>query len=111
MNELQTELQRIGLKLSESQFDQLNIGNAISLENVSLSEIGSAFIVGSTLFSLNLGKNKKTTFGDLLTTFLDGDACTGIPIYCWNSDLIYGKRYLCLTVVNGVPSFRICNKN
>jgi hypothetical protein len=68
INELQKGLNRVGLTLSESELNELNIGNTISLEGMELSEIGSVFILASAISALNSGKPKKAYYLSRLTT-------------------------------------------
>lgn len=108
INQLQNGLNRVGLTLSESELNDLNIGSTISLESMELSEIGSVFILASAISAVNLGKPKKPiTFRDLPQVFEESACCCGLPIYCWNSDFL-GKRCLYLTLVDGKPAVRTC---
>ena len=97
----------LGLTLSCSELNELQIGNHISLENRSLSEIGSLFIMVSALADINAGKAKSdVTFGDLPKPITDSQCCSGIPIYCWETDS--QKICLYLTMVNDKPAIRSC---
>ncbi|MBR8840329.1 MAG: hypothetical protein DSM106950_41660 [Stigonema ocellatum SAG 48.90 = DSM 106950] len=96
----------LGLTLSYSELNELQSGKHISLEDRSLSEIGSVFILASALAAANSDKTKKTiTFRDLPEAATDSKCCSGIPIYCWNSGSS-GKICLYLTLVNGKPAIR-----
>lgn len=109
INQLQKGLKLVGLMLSELEVKELNLGNIISLGGRDLSEIGSVFILASAISALNLGKGKKKiTYEDLPKGVQDCASCSGITIYCWNSDLTSGKRCLYLTLVDGKPAIRIC---
>lgn len=104
-------LTRLGLNFSDQEIYDLNLGNIISLESRALSEIGSVFIMASAVCTLNCGKCKKQiTFGDLPQAVQESACCSGIPIYCWQSDEV-GKRCLYLTVINGQPAIRACHKS
>ncbi len=97
----------LGLTLSYSELNELQSGNHISLENRSLSEIGSLFIMVSALADINTGKAKtNVTFGDLPKATTDSQCCSGIPIYCWESNS--QKMSLFLTMVDGKPAIRSC---
>lgn len=100
---MQKGVSLLGLALSESELNELWLGNYISLEGRSLSEIGSLFILAAALSAINSGKTKKTvTFQDLLKVVTESARCPGIPIYCWCD--CFGKRCLYLTLVDGKPA-------
>ncbi|NEQ86028.1 MAG: hypothetical protein F6K26_39875 [Moorea sp. SIO2I5] len=108
VQQIKKGLNRLGLNASDPEIYELNLGNAISLESRELSEIGSVFIMASAVCPLNGRKPKKQiTFGDLPKAVQESACCSGIPIYCWQSDEA-GKRCLYLTVVNGHPAIRTC---
>jgi hypothetical protein len=108
INELQKGLNRVGLTLSESELNELNIGNTISLEGMELSEIGSVFILASAISAVNSGKPKKPiTFRDLPQAFKESACCCGLPLYCWSSNFL-GKCCLYLTLLDGKPAVRTC---
>jgi hypothetical protein len=94
------------LALSHSELNELESGKLVSLEDRSLGEIGAVFILASALAAANSGK-KTITFRDLPQAATDSGCCSGIPIYCWNSESS-GKIYLCLTIVDGKPAIRTC---
>lgn len=109
IDQLQNGLGRIGLRLSETEVNELNIGNIITLEKMELDKIGSIFILASAIFASNLGNSKKSiTFKDLPKSVRECGCCSGIPIYSWESESVPGKRYLYLTVVNSLPAVRVC---
>jgi hypothetical protein len=81
-NELRRGINRIGLNLSESEFNALVQGNSVDLEGRGLSEIGSIFIMAAAV------------------------ACPGIPIYCWLSDLDK-KCCVYLTLTDSKPVLKI----
>lgn len=109
IDRLQKGLDRIGLSLSETELNELNIGNIITLETMELDKIGSAFILASAVFATSSENSKKSiTFKDLPQAVQECACCSGIPIHCWKSDSVPGKRYLYLTVVNSVPAVRVC---
>lgn len=100
-------LNLLGLSLSESEMNQLNIGDIVSLEKRDLSEIGSVFILATALSKKNFGKSKKSiTFQDLPTVVHQSNSCSGIPLFCWDSTS-FARRCLYLTLVNGIPALRI----
>ena len=106
--EIKKGLNRLGLTLSESELHELELGNTVSLEGIGLSEIGSIFILASAVYAVNLGKTKAPiTFRDLPKVVKDSACCSGISIYCWNSDSIE-KRCLYLTLVGGNPAICTC---
>lgn len=97
-------LELLGLSLSDTELNELQSSNYFSLAGRDLSEIGSVFIMASAISSVNSGKSKKTiTFGDLVKTVTESGYCSGILIYCWNSDTA-GRCYLHLSVVAGRPA-------
>lgn len=111
IQELQKGLYRVGLKLSESEVNELNVGNIVSLKTLGLGEIGSVFILAAAVCHCKLSKDKKPiTFQDLPTVGQDYNCCAGIPIYCWESDS-FGKRCLHLTLIDGLPALRTCKKS
>ena len=82
--EIHKGLKLLGLNLTKTELDTLKIGNLVSLESRSLSEIGSMFILAGAISSVILGKKKKeVTFQDLPTVEPASNMCFGIPIYCW----------------------------
>ncbi|MGK7878143.1 MAG: hypothetical protein AB4426_34000 [Xenococcaceae cyanobacterium] len=102
-SEIKKGLNRLSLNISESEINEIQMGKTISLEGRGLSEIGSLFILASAISAVNLGKPKKTvTFRDLTETVNKSADCSGLPIYCWNSDSL-GKCILYLTLVDGKP--------
>ncbi|MDJ0713619.1 MAG: hypothetical protein QNJ54_05310 [Prochloraceae cyanobacterium] len=106
---LKKGLDRIGLTLSNTELNELNIGNIITLEKMELDKIGSVFILASAVFATRLGNSKKSiTFKDLPKTVQECECCSGIPIHSWNSDSVPGRRYLYLTVINSAPAVRVC---
>ena len=105
--ELKKGLKRIGLTLSDSEIDQLNLGYSISLESMELGVVGSAFVLASAIFSQNFGKRKKpVTFRELPETLENCSGFSGIPIYCWMSELSQ-KLCLCLSINQGIPALQI----
>ena len=104
--QLQKGLTQVGLNLSESELDVLNIGNTIFLEEMGLSEIGSVFILASAMSPINLGQpRKRIRFHDLPKVTQASAGCSGIPIYCWSSEE-GKKRCLYLTMIDGKPAVR-----
>jgi hypothetical protein len=97
-NGLQRSLNLLGLNISESELDKLMSGNILSLEDRSLSEIGSVFILAEALSAIN--SVKSVTFQELL------ECCPGISICCWNSDL-FDNYCLLLTFVDGKPALKV----
>ncbi len=106
--EVQKGIKLIGLHISEFELTQLERGNTISLENRRLGEIGSVFILAEALSAVNSVK-RNITFQDLPQTVREFSWCSGVPIYCWNSDLI-GKCCLILTLVDGKPAIRVSSQ-
>lgn len=110
--QIEKGLARVGLKLSKTQLNELNIGNIVTLETMELGEIGSVFILALAVFGSNSRNRKKLiTFEDLSRAVIDCRCCSGIPIHCWNSDSVIGNRCLHLTVLNSVPAVRVCCKS
>lgn len=101
----------LGLNLSESEIDELKLGNLVSLESRDLSEIGSLFILAEALSTTNLGNpKKKITFRDLHQSMKEPAHCSGIPIYRWEDEF---KKICCiyLTLIDGKPAVHIPVKN
>jgi len=96
----------LGLELSDLELNELQYKKYISLESRDLSEIGTLFILAAALSAANSGNIKKTiTFRDLIKAATESVGCSGIPIYCWNSNSA-GKCYLYLTLVASKPAIR-----
>ena len=95
ISQIQKGISLIGLKVSETDLQELQSGNMVSLGGKRLGEIGSVLILTEALALVNLVKS--ITFGDLLKA--SEETCAGIPIYCWNSE--QGKCCLCLTLIDG----------
>ncbi len=102
--EIQKGVHRLGLKISESELNELKRGNSISLEGRRLSELGSIFILAEAISAVH--SVKKITFRDLPKLVTGASECFGIPIHCWNSVLL-GKCWLILTLEDGKPAVRI----
>ncbi|MGB3402677.1 MAG: hypothetical protein WBA77_08295 [Microcoleaceae cyanobacterium] len=110
VQQIKKGLGRLGLNFSDPELYELNLGNTITLESRALSEIGSIFIMASAVCPLSGSKPKKQiTFGDLPKAVQESACCSGVPIYCWESEEA-GKRCLYLTVVNGHPAIRTCRQ-
>ncbi|MDF5727703.1 MAG: hypothetical protein PUP92_06595 [Rhizonema sp. PD38] len=107
-DEIQKGFNLLGLKVSESELNELQHGNAISLESRKLSEIGSVLILAEALSSLHSVKN--ITFQDLPKVVTESLNCSGIPVHRWNDDIL-GKCYLLLTLLEGKPAFKISLQN
>ena len=111
-NELRRGINRIGLNLSESEFNALVQGNSVDLEGRGLSEIGSIFIMAAAVAPLNLGKPRTLLKFSDLPTLVEPDippenaSCPGIPIYCWLSDLDK-KCCVYLTLTDSKPVLKI----
>ena len=102
-HEVQKAIQLIGLKISETELNELKSGNAVSLESRGLSEIGSVFILAEALSAVKSMKN--ITFRDLPEVVTESSRCSGIPIYYWHSEH-FGKCCLLLTLVDGNPAVK-----
>lgn len=102
--EIQKGINRLGLKISESELNELKLGNPISLAGRRLSEIGSMFILAEALSAIH--SVKKITFQDLPKIVTGSSGFYGVPIHCWNSELL-GKCWLVLTLDDGKPVIRI----
>lgn len=97
----------LGLDLSESEINELESKNYISLEGRALSEVGSVFILVAALSSANSGTDRKNiTFQDLAQEVTDSAYCAGILLCCWNSEPA-GKCCLYLTLVASQLAVRI----
>lgn len=104
--QLQKNLNLLGLKLTDSELNEVQVGSEISLEDRSLGEIGSVFILAAALSAAN-SKNprKPVTFRDLIQSLNESNDCQGIPIVCWNCSA-QGRRCLYLTFSEGKPTLR-----
>ena len=107
--EIRKGLNLLGLNLSDSELDEAKIGDTILLENRTLGEIGSVFILAAALSAANLGK-KKITFQDLCKAMAESQSSAGygIPIYCWH-DSVQKKYCIYLTLIDGKPAIRTCH--
>lgn len=97
--QIKNALQHLGLNLSDSELQQLQTEKNISLENKTLDEIGSFFILAAAIYSVNLGKNK-ITLRDLRKIVTYPKNSCGIPIYTWQ-DISYNKHYIYLSFIKG----------
>lgn len=88
----------LGLNVSSEDVETLLSGYVVSLENRSLSEVGSILIFAETLSSLHSFKN--STFQDLLKVYMELSSHPGLPIHCWKSEYS-GNCCLLLALVNG----------
>ncbi|MDJ0697860.1 MAG: hypothetical protein QNJ49_04595 [Mastigocoleus sp. MO_167.B18] len=101
--ELNKGLQLVGLNFSNSELHELQTQQIISIEDKSLSEIGSVFILAAAISSVNLGNPRhKFTFRDLLQEVDNSRCSSGIPIYSWEDESLI-KKCLYLTVVKEKP--------
>ena len=106
--EIRKSLHLLGLNLSDSEVNESKIGDTILLENRTLGEIGSVFILAAALSAANLG-NKKITFQDLFKAMTESEDSPGygVPIYCWH-DSLQSKYCIYLTLIQGKPAIRTC---
>ena len=88
----------LGLGVSANEVETLLSGHVVSLEERSLSEVGSILIFAETLSSLHSFKN--STFQDLLKVYMELSSHPGLPIHCWKSEYS-GNCCLLLALVNG----------
>lgn len=103
-SEIKKGLDLLGLNLSDSELNEVEIGNTISLEDRNLSEIGSVFILAEALSATHLGKKKKKIrFQDLPQGVTDSGYYAGIPIYCWKENPQV-KCCIYLTFLDGKPA-------
>jgi hypothetical protein len=102
--EIQKATHLLGLNISDTELNELTLGNTVSLEGRSLSEIGSIFILAEALSAVHSVKN--ITFRDLLEVFIESSCCCGVPIYRWKSEIL-GDRCLILTLSDGKPAVKI----
>jgi len=107
ISQIKKAINLLGLNLSESELNELELGNTISLASRSLSEIGSIFILAEALSALQSVKN--TTFQDLLKQVAEPSNYSGIPIHYWDSELL-GQRCLLLTMSDGKPAVTISSR-
>ncbi|MBD2434901.1 MULTISPECIES: hypothetical protein [Fischerella] len=107
---IQKAVNLLGLKLSDTELNELKSGKNISLESRGLSEIGSVFILAEALLRTNLVTVKNVTFCDLQKAKEEFSQHSGIPIYCWDSET-GDKCCLLLTLVDGKPVIRVSYSN
>lgn len=107
ISEIQKGINLLGLNISESELNELKSGNTISLEGRGLSEIGSVFILAEALSAVI--SVKTITFRDLPKILTESSRCSGIPIYCWSSEL-FGKCCLFLTLLDGKPAVKVSSQ-
>jgi hypothetical protein len=103
-SEIRKGINLLGLKINESELNELQVGNAISLEGRGLSEIGSVFILAEALSAIN--SVKSITFADLPKVSTETSRYSGIPIYCWDCERI-GKCCIVLTLIDGNPAIKV----
>lgn len=104
--EIRKGLNLLGLNLSDSELNESKIGDTILLEDRTLGEIGSVFILAAALSAANLGQ-KKITFQDLYQAMIESESSSGygIPIYCWQ-DNFQNNYCIYLTLIKGKPAIR-----
>jgi len=108
--QIESALTRIGVKLTELQLENLKEGLPVSLEHLSLGEIGSIFILAAAVSAINLGQSKtRITFSDLPRAIPGCSNCAGLPIYCWLVDE-FTKYSLYLTLMEGKLMISTCNQ-
>lgn len=105
-SEIEKGISLLGLKITESELNELQIGNALSLEGRGLSEIGSVFILAEALSAIN--SVKSITFGK--SPKVSTSSRSGIPIYCWNCELI-GRCCIVLTLIDGYPAIKVASES
>ncbi len=107
INEIKKGLTLVGLNFSDSELQELQTEHIISLENKSLGEIGSLFILAAAISSINLGNpRRKITFRDLPQIVEDSTCSSGIPIHSWDDEIL-SKKCLYLTLVEGKPAISL----
>lgn len=104
IDEIQKGMILLGLKFSESELEKLKSGNIISLENRSLSEIGSAFIRAEVFSSRYL--SKPISLKEISENFILLLGTSGVPIHCWSSQNSK-QNCLLLDLENGKPIIKI----
>jgi len=104
---LEEILKNLGLQLSPLELERLCDKKFVSLENLTLAELGTLFILASAVTSHHF-KEQNISFRDLLI-FNGSSNCFGIPLYYWESNSSV-KFYLRLTFLMGKPTIVIQNQ-
>ena len=88
----------LGLEISDSEICDIEMGKPISLQDRTISELGSAFILASAISASKLGKKINITLEKL--------PYLRLPIHSYDSESL-GKCCLFLTLINGSPEIII----
>ncbi|MBO3459184.1 hypothetical protein G7B40_027740 [Aetokthonos hydrillicola Thurmond2011] len=107
-SEIEKAVNYLGIKLSDTELEELRSGNVVSLEGRRLSEIGSVFILAEALCARNSVRN--IVFRDIPEVVTEFSQFSGLPIYRWDSDSL-GKCCLILTLMDGKPAVRFSHQN
>lgn len=99
ITEIKKGFRCLGLEISESEINAIEMRKSISLQTRTLSEIGSLFILASAISALKLGQ-KSTSFTFQNLPYLR------LPLYSWNCQY-FGECCLFLTLINGNPEIII----
>lgn len=100
--EITKGLDRVGLVLDATEISELEQGQTIPIDRMSLGEIGAVFILAAAVAgTYTRGGKTKMSFGDLQNQ-------ASIALYCWEMPQI-GTRSLCLMFSDGQPALTICN--
>jgi hypothetical protein len=103
---LEEILHKLGLQLSPSDLNYLSCGKFVSLEHLTLADLGITLILASAIAAQNF-QQKNACFRDLLLLKGSSDSF-GIPLYCWDDNESI-KCYLRLTFITGIPTIVIQN--
>ena len=107
INEIKKGLTLVGLNFSDSELQELQTEQIVSLEDKSLGEIGSLFILAAAISSINSGNpRRKITFRDLPQIVDDSKCSSGIPIHFWDDESL-SQKCLYLTLVEGKPAISL----
>lgn len=106
---LEEVLAILGLQLSDSELNRLQDKKLVSLEGLTLADLGTVLILASAISSQKF-KQQNISFRDLL--IFNGTSNTiGIPLYCWENKNSATKTYLRLTFFTGNPAIVIQNQD
>ena len=108
LRNLEEVLENLGLHLSEKQVDGLRNNKLVSLEYLTLADLGTILLLAGTINAQKF-KHSNLSFQDLL--MFDGNSNTlGIPLYCWDALSVSTSStstYLRLTFFTGKPALLV----
>lgn len=107
LKKIEQALGILGLKISDSQLNRLYDEKLLSLEYLTLSDLGTLLLLANAISSHKF-EQKTYCFRDLLILNKNSNFL-GIPLYCLSTQSSSKKTYLRLTFLAGNPAIVIQN--